>query len=249
MQINQNGIWLYGEHVVNSILSSNSRKIYEIVTTKQKLDSIQSLVKNNKLLHCIKIKEKNEIAKYIKINKNNIATAIRCEPKNRKSQNDIIDLINNNEDENGIFLIMDQLNDVHNIGAIIRSCAAFNVANIIIPKHDFPEETAAMVKSAAGNYEYVNFYQVNNINEVIKTLKSFGYWVAGLAGGSNNKITDINKFNKLALVIGSEGSGIRPLVQKNCDLLLNIPINSKVESLNASNAVAIALYEYSKKYI
>ena len=106
-----------------------------------------------------------------------------------------------------------------------------------------------MVKSAAGNYEYVNFYQVNNINEAIKVLKTYDYWVAGLAGGSNNEITDINKFNKLALVIGSEGSGIRPLVQKNCDLLLNIPINTKVESLNASNAVAIALYEYSKKYI
>lgn len=249
MQINQTGIWLYGEHVVNSIISSNSRKIYEIVTTKQKFDSIKLIAKDNRLHNIIKIKEKNEIAKYIKIDKNNISTAIRCEPKSRKSQNDIIDLISKSKDENGIFLIMDQLNDVHNIGAIIRSCAAFNVTSVIVPKHDFPEETAAMVKSAAGNYEYIDFYQVGNINETIKILKSYDYWVAGLAEGSNNKITDINKFNKLALVIGSEGSGIRPLVQKNCDLLLNIPINNKVESLNASNAVAIALYEYSKKNI
>ena len=239
-------IWIVGNHSINSIIKSNRRTIHEVITIKEEYNTINSILKKNSIATKITIVEKNNLQRITKIDNQHYKFALKCSVIPGKEYNDLIELEQSNNSEKSVIVIMDQLNDVNNIGAIIRSCAAFNVKNIIVPSHGFPEETSAMIKSSAGNYDLVNIYEVNNLSDTIKLLKSQDYWVAGLASGSGSAIGEIKNFSKLVLVIGSEGKGIRPLVKKNCDILVEIPTNPEVESLNASNAAAIALYESSK---
>jgi len=140
-------------------------------------------------------------------------------------------------------LIMDQLRDPHNVGAIIRSACAFGVKKIIFPEHNFPKESAVMNKSASGMVENVDLYLVVNINNLMLKLKELGYWCIGLAGEGEVLVEKIREYKNIALIVGSEGDGIRDLVRRNCDLLVRIEIDENVESLNASVASSIALRE------
>jgi len=150
-----------------------------------------------------------------------------------------------NENINKKILIIDEITDPHNIGAIFRSAVAFGFSSIIISSKNFPSESAVVAKSSAGMVELVDLIEVVNINSAIHDLKNNGYWVVGLAGESNNFISEV-KFDKVALIVGSEGNGIRDLVKKNCDMLVKIPMEDNVESLNASVAAAVAMYEINK---
>jgi 23S rRNA (guanosine2251-2'-O)-methyltransferase len=139
-------------------------------------------------------------------------------------------------------LMLDQITDPQNFGAIIRSAVAFGVYNIIIPEHNAVKETASVVKASAGNIEFAKIYIINNFSELIKKLKDLGYWVVGLDGTASDGIEKISNYRPLVIVAGSEGSGIRQLVKKSCDLLLKIDIDPQVESLNVGAATAIALH-------
>src|SRR5690606_34913616 len=126
---------------------------------------------------------------------------------------------------------------------IIRSAAAFGVNDIIIPKHNSPKDSAIISKSSSGMSELVNLIISGNINNLLINLKKIGYWCVALDGSAKINISQAKDYENIALVVGSEGAGVRQLVKKNCDLLVKIPMKSEVESLNASNAAAIALYE------
>ena len=144
-------------------------------------------------------------------------------------------------------LLLDQVSDPHNVGAIIRSAIGFGVTKIIFCEHNSPKENATIVKSSAGTIEMADLIVVTNFSNLIEKLKKIDYWCIGLAGEAKNDISIIKEYQNIALIIGSEGSGIRDLVKKNCDLLAKININDEVESLNASVAAAITLHEISKK--
>ncbi len=139
-------------------------------------------------------------------------------------------------------LILDQLTDVHNLGAIIRSAVAFNISDIFITAQNSLTDYGLLAKASAGLVEHCNLYLVKNLNSFLAQLKKQDYWCAGLAGEAKADISELKKFEKLALILGSEGQGIRNLVKENCDLLVRIEIDTKVESLNVSNAAAIALF-------
>lgn len=236
-------IWLFGQHSCLAAIKSKDRAIYEIILTEKIFNINKEIFVNLDLLNKIKIATKADIQNVVETQESII---IRCSKKPRYSINSLLERIDNESKERDCIVILDKLNDVNNIGAILRTCAAFNVSKIIVPTNGFPEETSAMVKSAAGNFELLNIYEAGNISDVIKLLKSRNYWVAGLDGESKANIKNIENFEKIGLVLGSEGKGIRPLIKRNCDILLNISINKNVESLNASNAAAIALYEINR---
>ena len=143
-------------------------------------------------------------------------------------------------------LILDQVTDPQNIGAIIRSCAAFETLGLVVQDKNSPLESGAMDKAAAGTIEFVPVARVTNLSRAIETLKDNGFWVMGMDGYADTTIDKINKSGKIAIVMGSEGKGMRRLVQENCDSSVKLPISSNVESLNVSTAAAIALYELSK---
>ncbi len=143
-------------------------------------------------------------------------------------------------------LILDQISDPHNVGAIIRSAASFGVKKIIFCEHNAPQENSTIVKASAGTIDLVDLVVVTNLNNLIEKLKKINYWCVGLAGEGKAKFSEIKDCKNIALIVGSEGNGMRDLVKKNCDFLVRIEIDKAVESLNASVAAAIALYEISR---
>lgn len=144
------------------------------------------------------------------------------------------------------FVICDELNDSHNLGAIARSAEAAGAHGVIIPKHRSAGLTSTVYKASAGAVEYMPIARVGNISDTIKTLKKRGVWVYGLdMDGDMWCQTDLT--GPLALVVGSEGAGIGRLVREQCDGLLSLPMAGRINSLNASVACGIALYEAARQ--
>lgn len=147
-----------------------------------------------------------------------------------------------NSDSN-IIVILDKIEDPHNLGAIIRSVDCLGADGVIIQKRNAAQITDTVEKVSAGATAHVKVSRVTNISETIKYLKEKGYWIYGLDMEGKTKIYDAKLEGKIGIVIGNEGEGISRLVLKNCDVILNIPMEGKVNSLNASVSNAIMLYE------
>lgn len=139
-------------------------------------------------------------------------------------------------------LLLDQVTDPHNIGAILRSAAAFAIGAVVLPKDGAPGESAAMAKAACGALERVPMVTVTNLVSAMQQMKAAGYWLAGMDGYANEGIDRLATYKPLGLVMGAEGKGLRRLSAEHCDLLVKIPISNQMESLNVSNAAAIAMY-------
>lgn len=147
-------------------------------------------------------------------------------------------------------LILDQITDPQNVGAIIRSAIAFGFRKIIITEFNSARESSVMIKASAGCIDYAEIFSVTNLNNLLIELKKIGYWCIGLAGEANISCKKINDYENIVLIAGSEGNGIRQLVKKNCDLLVKIPTDNAVESLNVSVAIGIVLNQiYAKNYV
>lgn len=254
-QLDSSKIWVYGKHPSFTILKNNRRKIFEILVTKNSIHELESFLTKESLLkfkNLIKIVNNDFIEKIVGKNQIHQNIAIKTEKLKTKNQFDLIEELYLIPDQSKLptLLILDQITDPQNIGAIIRSAIAFNVNKIIFSDHNSPKENATIIKASAGNIDFVDLIVVTNFNNLIEKLKKIGYWCIGLASEGNKNICEINQYNNIALVVGSEGNGIRELVKKNCDLLLKISTNKSVESLNVSVATSLALYEiFSKKNV
>lgn len=147
----------------------------------------------------------------------------------------------------GFILVLDGIQDPHNLGALIRSAACAGAIGVIIPKDRACGVTAAAEKASAGAAETIRVAMVTNIVQSLEALKKAGYWIYGLAGEAKQSVYGVDFSGQVALVIGSEGEGIRPLVRKQCDLVMSIPQYGGVGSLNASVAGGIAMFEVARK--
>ena len=145
--------------------------------------------------------------------------------------------------ENALIVICDELTDPHNLGAIMRSAECAGAHGVIIPKRRSVGLTATVAKASAGAMEYMKVARVTNINNAIAELKEKGVWVFGTAAEGSVPMYKANLTVPAAIVIGNEGDGMSPLVRKNCDVMVNIPMNGRISSLNASAAASILLYE------
>lgn len=145
--------------------------------------------------------------------------------------------------EKPFFLILDHLEDPHNVGAIIRTAVAAGVDGIIMPKDRSADIGPTVMKTSAGGLENIKIALVTNVNETIKKLKTRGFWVYGTGLKDSVSYAEANYDGSLAIVIGNEGKGISKLTETLCDELLNIPIFGKIESLNASVAAGIIMYK------
>ena len=145
--------------------------------------------------------------------------------------------------ESALIVICDELTDPHNLGAILRSAECAGAHGVIIPKRRSVGLTATVAKASAGAMEYMKVARVTNINSAIAELKEKGVWVFGTAAEGSVPMYQANLTVPAAIVIGNEGDGMSPLVRKNCDVMVNIPMNGRISSLNASAAASILLYE------
>lgn len=144
--------------------------------------------------------------------------------------------------DNEVIVILDHLEDPHNLGAIIRTCEATGFNNIIIPKDRSVSINSTVVKTSVGTINKVKIAQVTNLNNAIKILKEKGYWIIGTDMKGTN-YTEFDYKGKIAIVIGNEGKGISRLVKENCDFIATIPMIGQVNSLNASVATGVLLFE------
>ncbi len=243
-------ILLFGTHPCLHAILNKNRKIYQIFVTKNSLDDLLQFLHSNKISHLQSIIKNVDKAYLDKITEDNNHQniAIISSKLIIKTQIDLLQLLYSKKDLDQLpnILILDQITDPHNIGAIIRNAAAFKFNIIVFSQYNSIQESAVIAKASAGNLEFIQPYVVSNINDLILKLKKIGYWNIGLSGEATQKISDINKYKNKALILGSEGKGIRKLVKKNCDILLKIEICDDTESLNVASAAAIALFESTK---
>lgn len=158
---------------------------------------------------------------------------------------DIEDILNNAKEKNEdpFILILDGIEDVHNLGSIIRTAETAGVHGIVIPKRRAAAVNSTVMKTSVGAVQYMKIARVNNINETIKKLKEEGIWICGTDMNTNTVFSDQDYNMPIAIVIGSEGEGMSRLTRENCDFIVKIPMKGKINSLNASVSAGIIMYE------
>ena len=242
-QKNAKPLILYGRHAVWAALQNPHRRIGKLVCTAENVAEISRKFPQVPL----EIKNKKDIDGLLPNDAVHQGFALYCHPLEPIS---IEDVCRQSEGkENCRVLILDQVTDPQNIGAIVRSCAAFGVSALVVQDKNSPPESGAMAKAAAGTLELVPTVRATNLTRAVEILKKHGFWVVGMDGYAQTTIDKMDKNGKFAVVMGSEGVGMRRLVEESCDLTVRLPISDKVESLNVSTAAAIVLYELSKDYM
>lgn len=229
---------IYGKNVAIEKLNSSDKinKVY--ISNKFKDENILSLIHKRNLT--VKIIDNKELDKMCK----GLHQGIILEVEDVKTY-DLEETLNQINTEYPLIVILDHIEDPHNFGAIIRSSEAFGVDAIIIPNDRSVDITSTVVKVSVGTIEKMKIVKVVNLNNTIKKLKEYGYWIVGTDMNGTN-YTDIDYKTKIAIVIGNEGKGISRLVSENCDYLAKIPMKGTVNSLNASVACGIFLSEINR---
>jgi 23S rRNA (guanosine2251-2'-O)-methyltransferase len=240
-----NDVWLFGKHAVLAALENPMRKIKRLMVTKRSHDQYQEALTEIHLQHRALSPEIATIEVFEKNLPNDsvhqgIALLTVPLPDNHIDECCVV-----LKDQKNLILVLDQVTDPHNVGAIIRSAAAFGVKAIITPDRNTPPESGTLAKSASGALEALPWVRVTNLSRTLDQLAEMGYWRIGLDGYAEQDIRDADFGDNIVLVMGAEGKGMRRGTADHCDGLVKLPISRTVESLNVSNAAAVALYVFS----
>lgn len=146
------------------------------------------------------------------------------------------------------FVLLGEVQDPHNVGAVIRSATAFGIAGVLIPEHRQAQVNGTVIKVSAGMAFHIPLIQIGNVNSTIKDLKERGFWIYGLAGDAKQSVTTEGFEKPSVIILGNEGEGIRSKTLEHCDIPLRIPMHEHAESLNASVAAGVVLYAWSLKH-
>ncbi|MGB3140203.1 MAG: 23S rRNA (guanosine(2251)-2'-O)-methyltransferase RlmB [Aestuariivirga sp.] len=149
-------------------------------------------------------------------------------------------------EQSGVVVMLDQVTDPHNVGAILRSCAAFQVTAVVTTARHSAEASGVLFKAASGAYEHVPFVKVTNLARAMEELRDAGFRLVGLDSEAETVLGAIDKTPPLVLVLGAEGKGMRELTRKNCDVVAKLDFSGAIRSLNVSNAAAVALYALTR---
>ncbi|MBR1385282.1 MAG: 23S rRNA (guanosine(2251)-2'-O)-methyltransferase RlmB [Bacilli bacterium] len=224
---------VYGRNVAKEVLKK-PEKVRKITLQKDFNDKeINSLIEKNKIK--VEYLDKKGFSKFDKFSHQGIILDI--EDFSYTNYKDFLDI------PDAKIVILDHLEDPHNLGAIIRTCEAAGIAGIIIPKDRSVDINSTVMKTSAGALENMRIAKVTNLVNVIGDLKENGFWIVGTSLEGNLDYRDIDYTGKIALVIGNEGKGASKSVLEECDYIAKIPMYGKINSLNASVAAGIMIYE------
>ena len=224
---------VYGRNVAKEVINNN-KKIYKIIIREDFDDkNIISLIEKGN--YKIESLSKKEFSRFDKYSHQGIIIDIED-----FKYSDLDDFIS---EENAKVVILDHLEDTHNLGAIIRTCEAAGISGIIIPKDRSVSVNSTVMKTSAGALENVKISMVTNLSQTVDKLKKKGFWIVGTAMENSIDYREIDYNGKIALVIGNEGQGMSKSMFNACDFIAKIPMYGKINSLNASVAAGIMIYE------
>src|SRR5690242_5879538 len=224
---------LWGKHAVAAALDNPDRKLLKAWATREAAAFMQ-------------------FPKDVPVTLADVADLGRLVPNDAPHQGVVIEVepledawldgILNDAPERAVLLVLDQVTDPHNVGAILRSAAAFGAIGIVTQDRHSPPESGVIAKAASGALERLPWARVVNLARALEEIGDAGFWRIGLAGDVETDLKAALGPNRVALVLGAEGAGLRPNTRDHCDSLARLPITDAVESLNVSNAAAVALY-------
>ena len=229
---------LYGHHAVQAALANPNRQNSHLLATSHALKSLEKSGISLSIPYDIGTSE--EIGASLPQGAVHQGLALKTAPLPEPHLADAC--------ENApLVVILDQVTDPHNVGAILRSCAVFGAKAVIMTERHSPPQSGVLAKSASGALEHVALVRVTNLARAMEELKKMGFQLIGLDGEAETDLPDIDASPPVVLVMGAEGAGLRRLTRENCDWLAKLPAKGPLASLNVSNAAAVALYEVSKR--
>jgi 23S rRNA (guanosine2251-2'-O)-methyltransferase len=224
---------LWGRHAVEAALRNPERQHRKLWATREGVASLDGELPAD---FPVEYADAHDLARLVARDAPHQGLVLECAPLEDVFLADVLGA------DSGPVLVLDQVTDPHNVGAILRSAAAFGAAAIVTQDRHAPPESGTVAKSASGALEVVPWVRVVNLARALEELAEAEYWRIGLAGEAESTLSEALPVGKVALVLGAEGEGMRHNIATHCDALARLPISDAIESLNVSNAAAIALY-------
>ncbi len=225
---------LWGRHAVEAALKNPDRQHRKLWATREGIASLDGELPAD---FPVEYAQAADLARLVARDAPHQGLVLECLPLEDLFLEDVL-----TGDPDRPLVILDQVTDPHNVGAILRSAAAFNACAILTQDRHAPPESGTLAKSASGALEVVPWIRVVNLARALDELAEAGYWRVGLDGAGQSTLAEVLPAGPIALVLGAEGEGMRHNVIQHCDAIARLPISSAIESLNVSNAAAIALY-------
>ena len=226
----------WGKHAVAAALDNPDRRVLRAWATRE-ATSFMQFPKDVPLT----LAEAPDLGRLVPADAPHQGVVIEVEPLDDVWLDDLLQ----NAPERAVLLVLDQVTDPHNLGAILRSAAAFGAIGIVTQDRHSPPESGVVAKAASGALERVPWARVVNLARSLDEIGAGGFWRIGLSGDADTLLKDALGPQRVALVLGAEGAGLRPNTREHCDSVARLPISDNVESLNVSNAAAVALYAAS----
>jgi 23S rRNA (guanosine2251-2'-O)-methyltransferase len=226
----------WGKHAVAAALDNPNRKVLRAWATRE-ASAFMQFPKDV----AVTLAEAADLGRLVPHDAPHQGIVVEVEPLEEAWLEDVV----GDAPERAVLLVLDQVTDPHNVGAILRSAAAFGAIGIVTQDRHSPSESGVVAKAASGALERIPWVRVVNLARALEEIGEAGFWRIGLTGDAQIEIKDALGPAQVALVVGAEGAGLRPNTRDHCDALARLPIGMAVESLNVSNAAAVALYAAS----
>ncbi len=239
--------WIYGRHAVAAALDNPARRIRRIVATQESLPSLEPMLASAQadLPAAPEILDRRALALLLPEDAVHQGIAIAADPLPRRELAELLSELREGAGPN-IIVVLDQVTDPHNVGAILRSAAAFAALAVVVPDHGTAPASGVLAKAASGGLEIVPLVRVGNLARALEHVKAAGFWCVGLEAEAAESLASLDLPERVALVLGAEGGGLRRLTREHCDFLARLPTRGGA-SLNVSNAAAVALYDIARR--
>ncbi len=245
------GIWLYGVHAVRAALANPRRRCLRLLATAEAGSRLAPASRDDEKSQepgnsapAIETVARERIDHLLPAGTVHQGLALLAEALPQPAIQELL-AASRGAEESGrwVVVVLDQVTDPQNAGAVLRSAAAFGALALITTRRHAPPESGALAKAASGALEHLPYVQVGNLARALKALKSAGFWCLGLSGEAESSLAEADPGGPLVLVLGAEGTGLRRLTAEACDVMARLPTRGPIDALNVSNAAAVALYE------
>jgi 23S rRNA (guanosine2251-2'-O)-methyltransferase len=239
---------LFGLHPVAAAWTNPERRVHRLLATEAALAGLAPAIEQAKSLKIQRpaptLVERTDLDRLLPPGAVHQGLVLDAAPLPEVDLGDIVR--QGSLKDSDIIVLLDRVTDPHNVGAILRSAAAFGASAVVLPDRNAPEMTGTLAKSASGAAEVVPLVRVVNLSRSLTDLREAGYWCVGLDESGGRTLAQMTFQSRVALVLGAEGSGLRRLTMERCDEIARLPTSGPIGSLNVSNAAAVALYELAR---